>query len=133
MGFEKLVVSEIPVQKPLWEEYRRYFPVTEKLIYLNHAAVSPLPKPVAEAMERFATDACEFGSLHYDDWLAAYSSLRSAAARLMGAAETEIAIVKNTSEGIATVAAGLNWRSGDKVIVFDEEFPANIYPWKRLV
>jgi selenocysteine lyase/cysteine desulfurase len=44
----------------------------------------------------------------------------------------EIAIVKNTSEGIATVANGLDWRRGDKIVAFDEEFPANYFPWKRL-
>jgi selenocysteine lyase/cysteine desulfurase len=40
--------------------------------------------------------------------------------------------VKNTSEGIATVAIGLDWRAGDKVVAFREEFPANFFPWKRL-
>ena len=55
-----------------------------------------------------------------------------AAARLIGADRREIAIVKNTSEGIATVAMGIDWRPGDKVVAFLEEFPANFYPWKRL-
>ena len=40
--------------------------------------------------------------------------------------------MKNTSEGIATVAIGLDWRPGDKVVAFQEEFPANYFPWKRL-
>jgi selenocysteine lyase/cysteine desulfurase len=44
----------------------------------------------------------------------------------------EIAIVKNTSEGIATVALGMHWRRGDRVVAFREEFPANYYPWLRL-
>ena len=44
----------------------------------------------------------------------------------------EIAIVKNTSEGISMVTTGLKWRAGDKVVAFREEFPANIYPWQRL-
>ena len=55
-----------------------------------------------------------------------------AAARLINASPSEIAIVKNTSEGISTVAEGLDWKPGDKVIVFEEEFPANYYPWLRL-
>ena len=40
--------------------------------------------------------------------------------------------MKNTSEGIATVALGLDWKPGDRVVGFREEFPANFYPWKRL-
>ena len=119
-------------EQPLLDDFRKHFPVSERLIYLNHASVAPLSRPAATAMRRLADDACDFGSLHYAEWMAAYDGLRAAAARLVGAAPTEIAIVKNTSEGVATVALGLDWRSGDKVVVFDEEFPANLYPWQRL-
>jgi len=58
--------------------------------------------------------------------------LRAAAARLISADPAEIALVKNTSEGIATVAMGIDWKPGDKVVAFVEEFPANYFPWKRL-
>ena len=116
----------------VWEQYAHQFPVRNNRIYLNHAAVSPLCKPAADAMKRLADDCLQFGSLHYDEWLAAYEGLRVAAARLIGANRNEIASVKNTSEGIATVAAGLNWKPGDRVVAFREEFPANYYPWKRL-
>ncbi|MGA3025114.1 MAG: aminotransferase class V-fold PLP-dependent enzyme [Bryobacteraceae bacterium] len=116
----------------LRDQYRPEFPVAERLIYLNHAAVSPLPRRVAEAMKQLADDSCQFGSLHYDTWLAAYEGVRVAAARLVGASRDEIAIVKNTSEGICTVAGGLEWKPGDRVVAFREEFPANFNPWKRL-
>ncbi len=116
----------------LWRQYRDQFPVTQRLIYLNHAAVAPLPKRCADAIKAFAGDALENGSLHYDTWLDTYEALRVAAARLMGADRREIAIIKNTSEGIATVAMGIDWRPGDRVVAFREEFPANYYPWKRL-
>src|SRR5262249_22226144 len=53
-------------------------------------------------------------------------------AKLINADPTEIAIVKNTSEGISMVAQGIDWAPGDKVIAFEEEFPANYYPWQRL-
>ncbi len=116
----------------LWAAYRGQFPVTEKLIYLNHAGVAPLVRAAAEAMKRLAEDALHFGSYHYDEWLETYDGVRQAAARLIGAGADEIAIVKNTSEGIATVALGVDWRSGDRIVGFVEEFPANFFPWKRL-
>jgi len=119
-------------EQALWQRYRDEFPVAERLIYLNHAAVSPLPRRVADAMKRFADDACEFGSIHYETWMAAYEAIRVSASRLIGAGREEIALVKNTSEGICTVAGGLGWKPGDRVVAFHEEFPANIYPWKRL-
>src|SRR5579884_3109434 len=83
-------------------------------------------------MKRAVDDGLRFGSLHYSEWLGAYQGLRTAAARLMHAEAGEIAIVKNTSEGIATVALGIDWRPGDRIVGFREEFPANYYPWQRL-
>ncbi len=117
---------------PLWQQYRDQFPVTKKLVYLNHAAVSPLSRRSAEAMQALAQDALENGSNHYMQWMAAYQGLRDATARMINATPAEIAIVKNTSEGIATVALGIDWKPGDIVVAFREEFPANFYPWKRL-
>jgi len=117
---------------PLWQRYAAEFPVRENLIYLNHAAVAPLPRRSADALKHLADDCLHYGSLHYDQWLAVYEGLRVAAARLINARPTEIALVKNTSEGIATVAMGLDWQPGDRMVGFLEEFPANLYPWKRL-
>ncbi len=119
-------------EPPLWEVYAHQFPVRERLIYLNHAAVAPLCRPAADAMKHLADDCLQFGSLHYGEWLSAYSGLRAAAARLIAAEPSEIALVKNTSEGIATVALGLDWKPGDRMVGFREEFPANYFPWKRL-
>jgi selenocysteine lyase/cysteine desulfurase len=116
----------------LWQQYRAQFPVTSNLVYLNHAAVAPLCKPAADAMKQLADDALNFGSLHYDKWMATYEGLRRAAATMINGSPKEIAIVKNTSEGISMIAAGLKWRAGDKVVAFREEFPANYYPWERL-
>jgi selenocysteine lyase/cysteine desulfurase len=128
MGYEILTAAA----ENLSEIYRTEFPVTKNLVYLNHAAVAPLCKRASDAMKHLAEDACLYGSLHYDQWLDAYEGLRVATARLIGADRSEIAIVKNTSEGVATIAMGLDWRPGDKVVAFREEFPANFYPWKRL-
>src|SRR5438552_9390784 len=132
MGFEETLTPVAKVTEPMWRQYRAQFPVTGRLIYLNHAAVAPLPRLTAEAMQGLAQDALEFGALHYDQWLDTYEGVRVAAAKLIRARRSEIALVKNTSEGIATVAMGLDWRPGDRVVAFGEEFPSNYYPWKRL-
>ena len=130
MGFED--GPDFVKDSPLWERYAHQFPVRDQLIYLNHAAVAPLCRPAAEAMTGLADDCARFGSLHYDVWLATYDRLRKAAARLINANPTEIALMKNTSEGIATIAMGLDWKPGDRIVAFHEEFPANYFPWKRL-
>ena len=116
----------------VWSRYRDQFPVTQNLIYMNHAGVTPLCKPAAEAMRWVLEDNLLYGSDHYDKWMACYSGLRNATAKLINADPSEIALVKNTSEGISMVAQGIDWVAGDKVIAFEEEFPANYYPWQRL-
>ena len=132
MGFHKLEDSLTNDVTSITSQYRDEFPVTKELIYLNHAAVAPLPRRAAEAIRWLADDACQFGSLHYDKWLDSFSGLRQATARLINASPAEIAIVKNTSEGIATIALGIDWQPGDRIVAFKEEFPANYYPWLRL-
>lgn len=133
MGFEKVGFPSLGVAEPaLHARYRDQFPVTNELIYLNHAAVSPLSRPVADAMRHLISDAEQYGSLHYGEWLECYKGLRRAAARLINASPGEIAIMKNTSEGISTVAQGFPWQKDDRVVAFREEFPSNYYPWLRL-
>ena len=133
MGYEK-EETQLPVGQdtPLWRVWRDEFPVVDRLVYLNHAAVAPLPRKTAKAMQDLAEDACRNGSSHYSQWLAAYDACRDAAARLVNAETGEIAFVKNTSEGIATVALGFPWRAGDRIVAFREEFPANYYIWKKI-
>jgi selenocysteine lyase/cysteine desulfurase len=132
MGYEKDSVFLAEASHSLSARYRDQFPVTREVIYLNHAAVTPLCRPAADAMKALVEDACTHGSLHYDRWMECYEGLRRSAARLINAAPEEIAITKNTSEGISIIAQGFRWTPGDRVIAFREEFPSNYYPWLRL-
>jgi selenocysteine lyase/cysteine desulfurase len=111
---------------------RDLFPVTKNVVYFNHAAVGPLSTRAYDAMEQHARDQREFGALHWRDWYAEYVQLRNGAARLIGAEPGEIAILKNTSEGLSFVAEGFRWESGDNVVITDLEFPSNSTPWRKL-
>jgi len=112
--------------------FRDLFPVTKNLVYFNHAAVGPLSVRAAEAMERHVRDQRDFGALHWREWEAEHVRAREVAAKLIGAQPGEIAIVKNTSEGLSFVAQGMRWREGDNVVTTALEFPSNAVPWKRL-
>ena len=112
--------------------YRDEFPVTRKYVYFNHASVSPLPLRSAQAMQRLAAEVMEHGSTGYRRWDEAYDGVRQAGASLLGAAPEEIAILKNTSAGLAVIANGLDWRPGDVVVGIEDEFPANYFPWAQL-
>ncbi|HUA83862.1 MAG TPA: aminotransferase class V-fold PLP-dependent enzyme [Bryobacteraceae bacterium] len=113
-------------------DYRNLFPAAQNLIYLNHAAVAPLSSRAAEAIASITREVLEYGGFHYQRWNETYAATRAAAARLINAAPEEIALMKNTSEGISTIALGLDWRRGDRVVAFREEFPSNQYSWQRL-
>lgn len=104
-----------------------------QILYLNHAAVAPWPRRTADAVCRFARENAERGAAGYPRWLAVESQLRERLAELIGAASAEdIALTKNTSEGLSIVAAGLDWRAGDNVVGIAQEFPSNRIPWEAL-
>jgi cysteine desulfurase / selenocysteine lyase len=104
------------------------FPILERLDFYNHAGVAPLAKVAADAMRRFAGQA-ETVAYVGTGWYRDLEQLRSLAAKMINAHADEVALLKNTSEGIATVANGLDWRPGDRIITTGVEYPANIYPW----
>ena len=113
-------------------EVRALFLVTERLIYFNHAAISPPPAPTIRAIEAQLKDVHENGSLNFRNWLAAKEDARKLLAQLLGARPEQVAFVRNTSDALSTVANGLNWRAGDNIVTFSHEFPSNIYPWLRI-
>lgn len=103
------------------------------LRYLNHAAVAPWPKRAATAVTRFAQENVLLGARDYPDWMIVEQRLRERLMRLMNAPSTDdIALVKNTSEALSFVAFGLDWKSGDQIVISDEEFPSNRIVWEAL-
>jgi cysteine desulfurase/selenocysteine lyase len=113
-------------------EVRALFPITERAIYLNHAAISPLSLPTLRAIEAQLKDVHENGSVNFRSWLAVKERVRELLAGLLGARPEQVAFMRNTSDALSTVANGLKWRAGDNIVTFRREFPSNIYPWLRL-
>lgn len=117
-----------------WEKVRDDFPITEKYIYFNHAAVSPLSGRTMEAVQDYLRVISEHGvtreaSIQFSKTVA---DTRRKIAELINAEVDEIAFVKNTTQGILIAANGIDWREGDNVVTASVEFPANVYPWLNL-
>ena len=108
------------------------FPISERLAYLNHASIAPLPRSTASAMREQIQDVMQQGVHGYERWVGEYGRLRRAAAAMLRCHADEIAITKNTSEGLLAVANGMDWRPGDIVVGLDRDFPANYVPWRQL-
>lgn len=113
-------------------DLRALFPHTAHTVYLNHAAVSPPPVQAIAAVEAQMRDVAANGSLHYRRWVAVRENARRLAAAMIGARPEQIAFMRNTSDGLSTVANGLRWKAGDNIVSFKREFPSNVYPWLRL-
>ena len=105
------------------------FPILSERIVFNHAAVSPIPASAAEAIARYGRDAAR--RVGDPAWF--YESgqqIRERTVRLIGAAKPEeIAVIPNTSTGLAFVARGYDWRPGDVIVTSSIEFPANYLVW----
>lgn len=112
-------------------ERRREFPVVEKGIFLGHAGVTILPRRAADAIKGYAEASChrhqEFGEVLRD-----VARTRSLCATLIGADPDEIALLGPTSLGLSLFANGLDWRPGDEVLYYGDDYPANVYPWADL-
>ncbi|MGA3192992.1 MAG: aminotransferase class V-fold PLP-dependent enzyme [Candidatus Bathyarchaeia archaeon] len=109
------------------QKIREQFPVTENKVFLNHAAQSPLPKPVADAIHRYTDDFSKFGtsSIECDRWGKPHF------AKLIGARSEEIALIENTSVGLNIAASVLQYPPGSKMVTTDLEYPSVVYPWLR--
>ncbi len=114
------------------DEIRAIFPATSYYTYLNSAAISPIPTTALDAVTRQLADVAVNGSLHYQDWVDTKDRCRNIAAEMLCVRSDQIAFVRNTSDGVASIANGLKWKAGDNIVSFEGEFPANFYPWRRI-
>jgi len=112
---------------------KTYFQLDENIIHLNHAAVAPWPVVTRDAVIAFARENAAIGSQHYDRWIQTEQQLKHRLMQLINAASTdEIAILKNTSEGLSLIAQGLTFQAGDNIVIPAEEFPSNRVVWQVL-
>lgn len=107
------------------------FPILKNHLFFNHAGVSPLPKPAADELHRFAIESHQHSYIGAT-WFNRIDSTRELFAKTLNASTDEIAFMGNTSEGLSIIAAGLTWRPNDRIIVPGIEYPSNYYPWHDL-
>jgi selenocysteine lyase/cysteine desulfurase len=114
------------------DAYREQFPITSTFSYLDHAGIAPVSRGVQREIERFLSSSAGSGAFDLPEWLRMVERTRGLAARIVNAGSDEIAFVRSTSHGLSIVAAGLDWSKGDNVLVYEKEFPANLFPWMHL-
>ncbi len=114
------------------ETIRALFPAANRYTYLNSAAVSPMPKVSADAVESQLRDVSENGTLHYPEWIATKNRARAMIAGMVNVLPEQIAFMRNTADGFSSIAAGIDWKPGRNIVTFAKEFPSNYYAWRRV-
>lgn len=110
-----------------------YFQLDKNIVHLNHAAVAPWPVVTRDAVIAFAEENTAIGSQNYALWMETEQQLKQKLKQLINARSTdEIALLKNTSEGLSLIAQGLSFKSGDNIVIPAEEFPSNKVVWQAL-
>src|SRR5437764_8671824 len=129
---EKYSPAELATDEDFWYFIQQSFTVSPAIINLNNGGVSPAPKTVQDAMKRFYDYSNEAPS--YFMWRLldqGREPLRANLAKLAGCSAEEIAINRNSSEGLETVIFGLALKAGDEVVAAKQDYPHVVSAWKQ--
>lgn len=110
--------------------FRSQFIRRPEFIHLNNAGQSPMCRPARDQLigwtERFADE----GAHVFPPLFAAFRQSRVDVARFLGGSENELIFSQSVATALSQIAFGLSLKAGDEVIVWDQEYPSNFYPWK---
>lgn len=115
------------------QDIRAEFPFLKTgMIYLNHAATGPWPRAAERRAQEHAGGRTQGPVEIFQRSIKLISGARAMAAEMIGADPSRVAFVQNTSEGLNILAQGLDWKSGDRILLIEQEFPSNVYPFINL-
>ena len=129
---ESISAEDLATEEEFWYYIQQSFTVSSSIINLNNGGVSPAPKTVQDAMKRYYDLSNEAPS--YYMWRVldmGRETLRGNLAKLAGCKAEEIAINRNSSEGLETIIFGLPLQQGDEVVVAKQDYPNVINAWKQ--
>jgi cysteine desulfurase / selenocysteine lyase len=104
------------------------FPILKQWDYFNHAGVSPWAPETLKAVNDFNAEFAR-ECFMMTNWMQRLETFREELAGFINAQKHEIAFTRNTGDAIAIIAAGIDWKAGDRVVVPSCEYPSNVYPW----
>lgn len=119
------------------EALREDFPIlSEGMIYMDSAATSLTPEPVLSAVMAYYEDHNANVGRGVYRWSQVatqrYEVAHEKVASFISAEPHEVIFTKNTTEGINTIASGLDFKKGDVIITTSVEHHSNLMPWMRL-
>lgn len=110
-----------------WTAVRSEFPSLAGRTFLNTATFGQMPQRSMEAVAAHFVRRTASACADFLTWFDDADALRDSLARLIHCAAEDIAFIPTASTALATLMAGIDWRAGDRVVTFENEFPNNIY------
>ncbi|MFN4315893.1 MAG: aminotransferase class V-fold PLP-dependent enzyme [Chitinophagaceae bacterium] len=129
---EGIPAADLATEEDFWYYVQQSFTVSPGIINLNNGGVSPAPRSVQEAMKRYYDYSNEAPS--YYMWRVldqGREPLRQNLARMAGCDAEEIAINRNSSEGLETIIFGLQLKAGDEVVAARQDYPNMVNAYKQ--
>ncbi|MDX9785284.1 MAG: aminotransferase class V-fold PLP-dependent enzyme [Desulfobacterales bacterium] len=115
-----------------WQKVHDAFPVNREMIWLNNCGTTPAGVHAVEAVTRHLTGYAQKGILtETAGYVNVRRNIKAVLAKLLNCRADELALIHNTAEGMNFVSRGLNLAPGDELILLENEYPSNIYPWKH--
>jgi selenocysteine lyase/cysteine desulfurase len=115
------------------EKARNYFPYLKNgIIYFNHASTGPISIKVKERVEAFLKERSEENIDDYYSFKDVADETKEMIGEMINCQGDRIAFLDNTTNGLIWLAQGIDWKAGDRIILNDVEFPANVYPFLQL-
>lgn len=111
---------------------RSLFDIPDEIAYLNCAYMSPLPRASREAGQAGVARKSEPWKISAQDFFSESETARSLFAELIGGDVDGVAIVPSASYGVSLAAANLPIASGQTIVLLEDQFPSNVYPWRDL-
>lgn len=110
---------------------RSLFPRLEARVYANHAGISAPSIAVSQAAQAVYADYERRGVTAFVTWMLQRNRLKEKLGKLIGAPPGDLALTQNTTRGVIDIAMCFPWNKGDRIVVFEGEFPSNVTPWQR--
>lgn len=127
-----LPLSAAIIDEDLWSRIAQAYTVSPTILNLNNGGVSPQPKVVQDAVDRYYHLSNEAPSYYMWQILdKGREPLRRKLADLAGTSGEEIAINRNTTEALATVTWGLTMQKGEEIVMTKQDYPNMIHAWKQ--
>lgn len=116
-----------------WDSIYRAYPINKEMIWLNNCGTTPAGNHIVEAVTRFMKGYAAKGIFtEVAGYQKVQENIKHILSEMLNCSPDELGLIHNTAEGMNFISHGLNLSSQDEVILLENEYPSNVYPWWHL-